>query len=82
MAEQIFYRALRPAWSFKPLSGAGAARNGGRWNAKGTPALYLAEDPMTALAEYNQDFSFRRMPGSPTCAIPPSAMLRASTMRP
>jgi RES domain-containing protein len=59
MAEQIFYRALRPAWSFKPLSGAGAAHNGGRWNAKGTPALYLAEDPMTALAEYNQDFSFR-----------------------
>ncbi len=56
---RTFYRALRPAWSFAPLSGAGAAHNGGRWNAKGSPALYLAGDPMTALAEYNQDLLFR-----------------------
>lgn len=59
METRIFYRALRPAWSFAPLSGAGAAHNGGRWNARGTPALYLAGDPMTALAEYNQDLLFR-----------------------
>lgn len=59
MEIRTFFRALRPAWSFAPLSGAGAAHNGGRWNAKGTPALYLAGDPMTALAEYNQDLLFR-----------------------
>ena len=59
MSDQIFYRALRPAWAFAPLSGEGAAVNGGRWNAKGTAALYLASDPMTALAEYNQDLLFR-----------------------
>ena len=42
-----------------PLSGEGAAQNGGRWNRKGIKALYLAADPMTAVSEYNQDFQFR-----------------------
>lgn len=59
MIDQIFYRALRPAWACAPLSGEGAAVHGSRWNAKGTAALYLAGDPMTALAEYNQDLLFR-----------------------
>ncbi len=59
MAELTYYRALRPGWSFAPLSGKGAALAGGRWNAKGLPALYLAADPMTAVAEYNQDVLFR-----------------------
>ena len=59
MSDQTFYRALRPAYAFAPLSGEGAAVNGGRWNAKGTAALYLAGDPLTALAEYNQDILFR-----------------------
>lgn len=55
----FFYRAHRPAWAFAPLSGEGAAINGGRWNAVGQKALYLAADPATALAEYNQDLLFR-----------------------
>jgi RES domain-containing protein len=55
----LLYRALHPAWAFAPLSGEGAAQNGGRWNRKGQQALYLSTDPMTALAEYNQDFLFR-----------------------
>ena len=59
MTDLILYRALRPAFAFAPLSGAGAAVAGGRWNARGAPALYLAGDPMTALAEYNQDLLFR-----------------------
>jgi RES domain-containing protein len=59
MSDATYYRAMRPAWAFAPLSGAGAAVNGGRWNAKGVPALYLAADPMTTLAEYNQDIQFR-----------------------
>lgn len=59
MTDHVFYRALRPEWSFAPLSGEGAKKNGGRWNPKGQAALYLAGDPMTAIAEYNQDFYFR-----------------------
>lgn len=46
---------LAPRWSFDPLSGAGAAIAGGRWNAAGTPALYLSRDHATAIAEYQQD---------------------------
>lgn len=37
-----------------PTSGAGAAKNGGRWNARGKPALYLSFDPLTAVKEANQ----------------------------
>ena len=36
------YRAHNPMWSFSPLSGAGAAIHGGRFNSKGMPALYLS----------------------------------------
>jgi RES domain-containing protein len=36
------------------LSGQGAALHGGRFNAKGVPALYTAIDPTTALREANQ----------------------------
>lgn len=36
------YRAHDPRWAFSPLSGAGAALHGGRFNPKGVPALYLA----------------------------------------
>jgi RES domain-containing protein len=42
-----------------PLSGAGAARFGGRFNPAGVPALYLSEDLETAVAEYQQDIGLR-----------------------
>lgn len=48
------YRALNPVYSRAPLSGQGAAIHGGRFNAKGMPALYTALDPATALREANQ----------------------------
>jgi RES domain-containing protein len=49
------WRMLAPRWSHAPLSGAGAARAGGRWNERGQPALYLSLDHSTAIAEYQQD---------------------------
>jgi RES domain-containing protein len=48
------YRALNPVYAREPLSGRGAELYGGRFNAKGTPALYTSLDPATALREANQ----------------------------
>ena len=48
------YRALDPVYAREPLSGRGAELYGGRFNAKGTLALYTALDPTTALREANQ----------------------------
>jgi RES domain-containing protein len=58
----LAYRAHDPRWSFKPLSGDGAAVHGGRFNPKGTPALYLALDPMTAIKEAAQGFAHKFEP--------------------
>ena len=48
------YRALNPVYAREPLSGRGAELYGGRFNAKGTAALYAALTPATALREANQ----------------------------
>lgn len=48
------YRALNPVYAREPLSGRGAELYGGRFNAKGTPALYTTLEPTTALREANQ----------------------------
>jgi RES domain-containing protein len=53
----LAYRAHDPRWSFRPLSGEGGAVHGGRFNPKGTPALYVALDPMTAIKEAAQGFA-------------------------
>ena len=58
----LAYRAHDPRWSFSPLSGAGAAIYGGRFNPKGVPALYLALDPMTALKEAVQGLAHKFEP--------------------
>lgn len=50
----LFYRAHAPEWASQPLSGAGAAKVGGRLNRPGVHALYLADSQATALAEYQQ----------------------------
>ncbi|HMX11249.1 MAG TPA: RES family NAD+ phosphorylase [Burkholderiaceae bacterium] len=49
------WRVISPAYAGTPLSGMGAARQGGRFNRPGQEALYLALDEATALAEYRQD---------------------------
>jgi RES domain-containing protein len=56
------YRAHHPKWSFKPLSGDGAAVHGGRFNPKGTPALYLALTAETAIKEASRAFAFKINP--------------------
>ncbi|WP_370677679.1 RES family NAD+ phosphorylase [Pleomorphomonas sp. PLEO] len=48
------YRALNPVYAREPLSGRGAQLYGGRFNAKGTPALYLTLDVLSAIREANQ----------------------------
>lgn len=50
----LIYRALNPIWSREPLSGEGARRFGGRFNPKGTSALYTSLSIMTAIREANQ----------------------------
>ena len=48
------YRALNPIYAREPLSGRGAELYGGRFNPKGTPALYTSLSVLTALREANQ----------------------------
>ena len=50
----LLYRSLNPLYARQPLSGEGAARFGGRFNPKGTPALYTALTVATAIREANQ----------------------------
>lgn len=54
MYRGLLYRALNPIYAREPLSGRGAELYGGRFNAKGTPALYASLTVMTALREANQ----------------------------
>ncbi|MER9216136.1 RES domain-containing protein [Mesorhizobium sp. M0663] len=55
--DEIFHRYLTPKWAFLPISGAGAAIDGGRFNRPGVEALYLSRAPQTALDEYKQSAS-------------------------
>jgi RES domain-containing protein len=48
------YRAINPIYAREPLSGKGAQLYGGRFNPKGTPALYCSLTVLTALREANQ----------------------------
>ncbi|MCT4371019.1 RES domain-containing protein [Yangia mangrovi] len=52
------YRALSPYWAYRPLSGEGAERFGGRFNRVGRAALYLADSVETALNEVQQAGQF------------------------
>lgn len=49
------FRVVQPCWAHNPLSGEGARRHGGRFNAPGTAAFYSSLDPHTAYAEYTQN---------------------------
>lgn len=56
--DTILFRAHTPQWASRPISGAGAAAKGGRFNREGVEALYLSLDELTALREYQQTSSF------------------------
>jgi RES domain-containing protein len=56
------YRAHNPRWSFKPESGDGAAKSGGRFNPVGVPALYTSLRLQTAWLEAQQGFVFKAQP--------------------
>lgn len=56
------FRAHDPIWSFSPISGAGAAKLGGRFNRRGEPSLYLSLDIITAVNECTQGLSQRLQP--------------------
>lgn len=58
----LAYRGHNPKWSFAPISGAGAAIHGGRFNPKGVPALYLALSPQGAFLEATQGFAYKFNP--------------------
>ncbi len=58
----LVYRAHHPRWAFAPASGEGAARHGGRFNPRGTPALYTSLDPRTAWMEAQQGLPFKAQP--------------------
>lgn len=53
------YRAHDPKWAWAPISGAGAAEKGGRFNPVGTPALYLALTVEGMLVEMGHGFGHR-----------------------
>jgi len=50
----ICYRSHDPKWSFKPISGEGAAKTGGRFNPPGIETLYLARSIVGAAKETTQ----------------------------
>lgn len=58
----VVFRAHNPRWAFAPTSGEGAARQGGRFNPPGAPALYTALTPKTAWTEAQQGFPFKAQP--------------------
>lgn len=53
--DALFYRALTPRWAYRPESGVGAARVGGRFNRPGIEARYLAATREGALLEYQAE---------------------------
>ena len=57
--EGTCYRAHDPKWAWAPISGEGAALKGGRFNAVGTPALYLALTIEGMLVEMGHGFGHR-----------------------
>lgn len=49
-----YWRMLGVRWQRRPFE-SGSHRTGGRWNPKGTPALYLSADYVTAIVEMHQE---------------------------
>lgn len=65
--EGLGYRAHDPRWAFDPLSGAGAASHGGRFNPPGVAALYLALSIEGMFLEVGHGFAHRFDPLTVCC---------------
>ena len=72
------YRMNTPRYASTPLSGAGSAKGGGRFNRIGLGALYLSLDELTAVKEYKQ--TAPHLPPGTLCSytgnLPPLVDLR------
>ena len=55
----LAYRGHDPSWAHAPLSGEGAAAQGGRFNPKGVAALYLSLAVETVFKEVSAGFGHR-----------------------
>lgn len=64
---KICYRLNDPRWSFAPISGAGAAIHGGRFNPAGVEALYLSLSIAGAFVEISQGFAEKFKPCTMVC---------------
>jgi RES domain-containing protein len=47
----VAWRLVKARYATEAFSGEGARREGGRWNPKGTPVVYLADHPALAALE-------------------------------
>src|SRR5437763_16388320 len=56
------FRAHDPNWAWSPLSGAGAALKGRRFNWRGLATLYLSHDFTTVFREVSGGFAHRLTP--------------------
>ncbi|ASI92572.1 RES family NAD+ phosphorylase [Vibrio mediterranei] len=64
----VCYRMHNPVWAWSPLSTEGASRVGGRFNPKGSPALYLSLKPETCIAEVAGGASTRLLDPMTLCS--------------
>ena len=74
------FRAHNPNWSWTPLSSAGAALKGRRFNWPGLETLYLSLDYQTVFREVSSGFAYRLTPMS--SAVMTSTAMTSPTCEP
>lgn len=62
------FRMHNPVWAWSPLSCEGAVKTGGRFNPKGSPALYFSLNANTCLAEVSAGISTKLIDPQVLCS--------------